>query len=157
MDKGTSQKFFLEEWNIRDVRPIEHVNRPEPKKPDIPRTISFTIDDWCKGSSSIIIARKRLRRVVIIEMGNYLLFQVNERKHLMISPDEFDSIVTFLFKHCGFEKWDEEYQNPNLLDGIKWEIKVTFDHKPDQVRCGSNAFPSCWNEVCSAFMKLAQM
>ena len=91
-----------------------------------------------------------------IEKGDYLLFHVDETTYRRISPDEFDALAALLLDQCGFENWDEEYRDPAVLDGIQWKISVIYDHRPELVRHGSNAFPPCWNEVATAFKELAQ-
>ena len=149
-------RLVLEESDVRDVMPVRHESRSEADIPERPRKIIFTVNDWCKGPASITVSRRRLRRTVKIEKGDYLLFHVDETTYRRISPDEFDAITVLLLDQCGFESWDAEYRDPDVLDGIRWEISVIYDHRPDMVRCGSNAFPSCWNEVLTAFQKLAQ-
>ena len=155
MDGNTSEENNLREWNLRDVMPVSRENDPEPEKPEVPRKITFAIDDWCKGTSKITAARAGFRRVVNCEKGDYLFFHVDEQIRRMILPSEFTALVSFLFDRCGFENWDAEYRAPDVLDGTRWRIIVTFDHRPEIVRRGSNAFPPCWQEVCAVFKELA--
>ena len=148
--------MILEESGVRDVMPVRHESRSEPDISERPRRVIFTVNDWCKGPSSINVSRRRLRWTVKAEKGDYLLFHVDETTYRRISPDEFDAITALLLDHCGFENWDAEYRDPDVLDGIRWEISIMYDHRPDIVRRGSNAFPPFWNEVITAFQELAQ-
>ena len=68
----------------------------------------------------------------------------------------FAALAAFLLDQCGFENWDAEYRDPDILDGVQWKISVVYDHRPELERHGSNAFPPCWNEVITAFKELAQ-
>jgi hypothetical protein len=54
---------------------------------------------------------------------------------------------------CDILKWYQEYQNYDVLDGIRWSLDIQLDsiliHK-----FGSNAYPIQWEMFCEIIRKL---
>lgn len=116
--------------------------------------ITFTLNRWGMGTIRIIIVRSNFGAIVTIEKGSYMLFKTHSRFQREISRGKFYTFIERLYMQYDFEKWNEYYRNPEILDGEDWEIRVDLDHHTSDIRKGVNAYPDNWHEVCESFMNL---
>jgi hypothetical protein len=78
-------------------------------------------------------------------------------------PDSFDKPLTdeiwaCLVKglaDCGFERWLEDYTDPETLDGTQWSVEIRFASGQRTVKGGSNDFPGTWESFCAMVCDLA--
>jgi hypothetical protein len=48
--------------------------------------------------------------------------------------------------------WRKSYNDPRVLDGTQWSLKITYDDNEKPVTFeGSNAYPSKWDDLVSIF------
>jgi len=72
-----------------------------------------------------------------------------------LTSKELDSFNTVL-ERTGFWKWDDRYDDNNVLDGFCWEI--TAKTKDKKIKTGGyNHAPDSWDQVDKAIMKLANI
>ena len=150
---GKTAARRLEVWDVRDIPPVKHGDI-SPADQESARCVEFSVNDWAKGSVLIRAERAGEKALVSFDKGNYFLFKVSESNQKEITGEQFDAFIESLLTEYNFLNWNAEYRDPNLLDGINWKIAVFFGNQPPLVRRGSNAFPPCWDEVCSAFEHL---
>jgi len=68
-----------------------------------------------------------------------------------------DKIASFRreAERYGFANWADEYINPNVCDGDRWDIAIGFSDGTTKTVVGSNAYPTTWDKMFMAFEKLA--
>lgn len=54
---------------------------------------------------------------------------------------------------CRILDWDNEYIEPNALDGTHWSLDIELEDKVLHIH-GSNAYPNEWKRFCKAIRKL---
>lgn len=98
--------------------------------------------------------------------GGYQSLKVEERDgyaDLIISPpfseteegsvrfrimlSEWQDIKTTLFYDLFVLDWEDDYQDPDTLDGTQWELRMAFDDRKPVEKFGSNEFPALYDEL----------
>lgn len=46
------------------------------------------------------------------------------------------------------EKWEDDYVDPDILDGTQWELELTFKNGTARTWDGSNAYPPNFTSLC---------
>ncbi|SDJ61876.1 hypothetical protein [Alkalibacterium thalassium] len=64
---------------------------------------------------------------------------------------EWMVIKTTLFYDLFVMDWQEAYNDPTILDGTQWELKLTFDDRESVKSVGSNAFPALYDDLLELF------
>lgn len=66
---------------------------------------------------------------------------------LRITLDEWQAIKDALFHELFVLSWDGEYDDPYIMDGTQWELKLKFDDRKKFEASGSNVFPVLFDEL----------
>lgn len=66
---------------------------------------------------------------------------------LRITLNEWQAIKDELFNELFVLSWDEEYSDPDIMDGTQWEIKLKFDNRKKFKTAGSNVYPALMDEL----------
>lgn len=117
--------------------------------------------DQIKAINAEIAAFMGLNHKVTLNMDSRKI-EVGSRQGLYpFSPDEIrtitkDELVWFRSKlaACRLLHWEESYHNSDILDGMCWEIKVTFASYCKTIS-GCNQFPKEWDAFCQTISKLS--
>lgn len=67
------------------------------------------------------------------------------------TPEWFDKKEEFIaaFRNLHIEEWKHNYNNPYVLDGTQWEMKIEFGNGRKAILfCGSNAYPYNFGKLC---------
>ncbi|MDD4095441.1 MAG: ADP-ribosylglycohydrolase family protein [Oscillospiraceae bacterium] len=49
------------------------------------------------------------------------------------------------------EYWDDDYENPSVLDGQSWSLRIRFGDRPPVTWSGTNAYPPRFSELLKIF------
>lgn len=66
-----------------------------------------------------------------------------------LSAQEVSKLENSL-KRCGISSWDDEYDNPEIMDGTQWEIAYKESGKDIKEVYGSNEYPKNWRSFTNA-------
>lgn len=58
------------------------------------------------------------------------------------------------FNLIPIDKWKNEYLNKNVLDGIQWELTVTYEDGTKKQTYGSNAYPKGYSRLKKLFEEI---
>lgn len=77
--------------------------------------------------------------------GENCIFSIGEESALM--PNHKSEFMQGL-KACKIEGWKRSYFNTEALDGVQWELKITYGNKKrTRVYSGSNEYPSTYDKL----------
>lgn len=68
---------------------------------------------------------------------------------VQLSADAYMKYIHNIFA-SGIVEWDEDYVDPNILDGIQWSVLITYDDGTTLETGGSNAYPPLWKKFLKA-------
>lgn len=89
--------------------------------------------------------------------AEYTVFEIGYKK---VSSETItlsgEKITTFLgtLDTVGVTEWKKRYENPGIVDGTSWSLKVCFDDSEELSFTGDNAFPDQWEAFCSSIENL---
>lgn len=70
-----------------------------------------------------------------------------------IQVEEYQRIIKTVYS-CVPGEWEQEYDNPYVLDGTQWELNIAFeqgyrraDGRSKIEVYGSNAYPPLWDKL----------
>lgn len=61
--------------------------------------------------------------------------------------DEWRAIKAYLFHELFVLSWNEDYNDPDILDGTQWELTLSFDEREKFEVSGSNRFPVLFDKL----------
>lgn len=56
--------------------------------------------------------------------------------------------------NVGLWEWEDEYVDPDVLDGTQWTIRVRMQNQEEHEWYGSNAYPAVWKKFIRAVNRL---
>ena len=67
-----------------------------------------------------------------------------------------EKVATFIREsaRAGFTRWEGSYVNEQVTDGHQWSIRIMFADGTEKDISGSNAYPSTWDNMYTAFEAL---
>jgi len=71
----------------------------------------------------------------------------------VITDEEKKWFLEELYK-CDFLNWAEIYEQPFVLDGNHWSIRIELDTHCE-IKHGSNHFPQKWSKFCESISKMS--
>jgi hypothetical protein len=72
-----------------------------------------------------------------------------------VKQADTESMNTFInsIRNCRILKWENNYNNPHILDGTQWSLNIELDDRIIE-KSGSNAYPNEWEKFCKIVQKL---
>lgn len=70
-----------------------------------------------------------------------------------LDKNQWNEFKSILFNDLYLDKWKKLYFDPNVEDGIKWELEVTFEKKHALFFSGCNGYPIYWNGLLDVLKK----
>lgn len=108
-------------------------------------TFYFTYGGFHGGFKTILIEERDgfADMTLIPPIG----ISIDGEMKLRITLNEWQAIKDTLFNDLFVLSWDEEYSDPDIMDGTQWDLKITFDNRKKFKTGGSNAFPERFDEL----------
>lgn len=85
----------------------------------------------------------------ILEPDNFTVKSTDADEELL---DGFMQSV----KDCGIKSWEEAYNNPNILDGVQWNIEMQQKGSNKTTISGYNAYPPEWSRFMRAVKNMIE-
>ena len=101
------------------------------------------------------------REIVISKHDNGAGVQIRhlpfgkEAEAYRITPDKWGKLLGRLYGWVDLQDWENEYENPQALDGERWDLKVTLDDGNSVEYHGCNAYPPKWQDLVKALNSYA--
>lgn len=73
----------------------------------------------------------------------------DNRKHL--SREKWQKLLDGLYTDCFLHEWKKSYEDPDVLDGEQWSLRITLEGNRHRSYYGSNAYPVYWKEMLRLF------
>ncbi len=67
-----------------------------------------------------------------------------------LSADDWRRIASVIFCKAHFECWKQTSYDPDIVDGMMWNLTVSFERKHSMTCHGCNGYPPYWNDVIEA-------
>jgi len=85
---------------------------------------------------------------------SYIHFPDNEdRVEISLTKEQISAFISTL-NEAGVLKWKKQYDDPGMLDGTQWNLKVKYNEGAAFKAYGSNAYPENIIDGVSEFKKL---
>lgn len=52
---------------------------------------------------------------------------------------------------AGILDWEQNYDNPRINDGVRWQLEIAFDDRKTRRFFGSNSYPKNWSQIAKIF------
>ena len=122
---------------------------------DVVTSIRFSVGGYFSGSTEVTISRNEKGAFVKVE--DYSLegkMPVNKDKQ--ISSTKWNRILNKLYSQLYLHEWKRRYENPCVLDGTQWELKIKLTGKRVRNYYGSNDYPPYWKELTKIFREYSK-
>lgn len=73
-----------------------------------------------------------------------------------LSNDDWNHFIHRIFQ-CFITDWKKRYDDPDVLDGTQWELKIEFNSRKAIKIYGSNQYPVYWNKFLKAVKQLHRL
>ena len=73
-----------------------------------------------------------------------------------MSEEEWHGLIWSLYMDLLLHEWKRSYNNPDILDGEQWELKINLTDGHKRLYHGSNAFPPLWTDLVALFRPYLQ-
>ena len=104
------------------------------------KKLIFESRGWPADSEKVVATIKGENIILKITKGNVV---VSTTKEVTVPS----SVFLNRFEPINIAAWEDDYFNPDILDGESWELKYyTNDGKVKKVT-GSNSYPENYNEL----------
>lgn len=108
-------------------------------------TFYFSYGGFFEGYQSIKVEEKDGYADLIIADPQNESEKADVRFRIMLS--EWQDIKTTLFYDLFILSWKASYNDPHILDGTQWELRLEFDDRETIKKSGSNAFPALYDDL----------
>lgn len=68
-----------------------------------------------------------------------------------LSNAEWETLLNKLYCKLFLHEWRKQYDDPNILDGTQWSLKIKLTGNRQRNYYGSNLFPAYWRELKTLF------
>ena len=115
---------------------------------EIVTKIKFDLGGYRLNSNSFTITRTTDGADVEIT-GIPSKLPPEDRKHL--SRKKWEKLLDGLYTDCFLHEWKKSYEDPDVLDGEQWNLRITLEGNRHRSYSGSNAYPVYWKEMLRLF------
>ena len=123
---------------------------------DVVTSIRFLVGGYFSGSTEVTITRNE--KGAFVKVGDYRFgdkLPLNRDKQ--ISPAKWNRILNTLYSQLYLHEWKKRYENPCVLDGTQWELKIKLTGNRVRNYYGSNDYPPYWKELTKIFREYSKV
>lgn len=121
---------------------------------DIVTSICFSISDFSQGNMDVTVIRNADGAVV---KAVCFPSDLEEQENKQITVKDWKKLVNALYSQIYLHEWKKRYVNPEILDGVQWELQIRLTGKRQRSYYGSNEYPPYWKELKAIFQKYAKL
>ena len=116
---------------------------------DITESIQFSIYVSFKGKTEITVTKKEKGASVYTK--EQVSPEETKEKEKRITNAKWKKILEALYCDLFVHEWEKEYNNPGILDGVKWTLNIQLTENRSIRIYGSNAYPPYYDELKELF------
>ena len=114
---------------------------------DIVTSIHFSVGGYFQGISEVTITRYEKNALVRVKKSH----SIEEIPEKRITVKKWNRIVNALYRQMYLHEWKKNYDDPDVMDGEQWELKIKLTGNRRRNYGGSNAYPPYWSELKKLF------
>lgn len=110
--------------------------------------VRFCVGGYFDGYPEVVIKKTRSGITLDVRPG----FADPSRSHQRLFSDmEWVTLLDALYCKLNLHEWKKRFNNPDILDGIQWELELQLTRRRKRTYSGSNAFPPQWAALTGLF------
>ncbi|MBQ7992549.1 MAG: hypothetical protein IJ252_05910 [Solobacterium sp.] len=122
---------------------------------DITESIQFSIYAAFRGTTEITVAKKE--KGASVHIKEQISPEETKEKDQKITNAKWKKILDTLYCGLFIHEWEQVYNNPGILDGIKWTLNIQLTENRSLHISGSNAYPPYFDELKEVFSPFTEL
>ena len=115
---------------------------------DILTSVRFCVGGYFDGYPEVMIKKTRSGITLDVRPG---FTDPSRSMQRSFSDIEWASLLDALYCKLHLHEWKKSFDNPDILDGIQWELELHLTRRRKRFYSGSNAFPPLWTALAGLF------
>lgn len=115
------------------------------------QSITFYEGSCFYGYDEITVTKNEEGAVIHIDKP-FLSF--DKEKGIQITHEKWEEILDTLYCRLYVHEWNRSYDDPRILDGTQWPLKIQLTDSRSIEIFGSNAYPPYYDELKALFRNL---
>ena len=112
-------------------------------------SIEFHVGGFFGGTDEVTFTATNDGADVMIK--HYPIDEKYPDKELHLTQRRWNNLIYKLVDKLYVSEWEEEYVDPEILDGTQWGLTIKEGDVPIIECYGSNAYPPYWEELLQTF------
>lgn len=120
---------------------------------DVTTSIRFSVGGFLSGWTEVTITRNEDGAFVKVEEYPLKKEWPGEKQ---ISMTKWNRILNALYSQAYLHEWKKRFEDPYVLDGTQWELKIKLTGNRVRNYYGSNDYPPYWKELTRIFREYSK-
>lgn len=120
---------------------------------DIVTSIKFSVGGFFGGFTKITLVKDENGASVTVQESLLRNPEECEPGPIHITVDEWNQILNRLYLQLYLHEWKHNFEDPCVLDGTQWDLRIKLTNGRVRNYGGSNAFPPYWRDLIKIFQQ----